>query len=1039
MLLNPLILKSQDFYFSQYSVMEGLAQSKVYDIVQDKRGYVWLGTESGVSRFDGQHFTNYTPTDGLATGSCRTLFLDNQQRLWIGHTAGAISFIEEGEVQQHPLSDYLKSDVTDIFQDSKGNIWITTLGDGMYILQEQSLFSADTASINHLKGSALSDRVFSGLETRQGEIYLITDVGVKQYQTNGDIVNYLPEGLTTYWQITCMLVDSQGDKWFGTHNGGLYRRHHADGSFTVYDSRDGLAHNFVSTLIEDEDGAIWAGTWGGGITRFTDSSTTTFHKGNGLQDERIHALYEDREGNILIGTNDNGLVLFKGDAWVAYGKTDGLQDNQVWAIHEDHRKNFWFATNDGLFVFDPYNERATRTVKHYNQQSNAIGNQIRFLAVDYNENLWIGTLDNGLLEFDMEAERFIFDPLINQYFQTNNFINALAADDDGNLWIGTLDGLLKYELETRQIKAYSQLHGLLGNEITCLQPGKGKELYIGIADKGVNILQNKEITQLKCKELISPTCFALNKQGQLWVGTRAKGVFQMQADSLVEAFNQRSGLLSDYISQLIFSPEGNLFVGTNRGVNRIDNKGRVTTYTERRGFVGIEAKPNASFLDSHNNLWFGTVNGAMLYRPLRDFEKTRELLTHITEVRVNSLPRDFGQEHKFNFLEDLFEFHYQSVCLRNPDAVSYQIKLEGADPDWRAVGDQTQVTYSSLSPGKYEFRVRAKNSEGVWNEQPQTYSFVINPPFWRQAWFIIALIIAGLLSLFAYIKIRERNLVRDKYILEQKVAERTAEVVQKSEEIALKNKDITDSIKYAQRIQYAILPPGLNGQSIFVFFRPKDIVSGDFYWYEEAGNIELFAAVDCTGHGVPGAFLSILGANLLTKIVKEYGLLEPADILNKLNEEIGKALHQKQQSSNNVVNDGMDLALVAYDSKAKIIRFSGAYNPLYLIRQGQLLEYKANRFSIGRDPSNLTRTFTQHELEVVEGDMLYLFSDGYADQFGGPDNKKLMKKAFKELLITISSKSMDEQKKQLAAYIEEWMSGGYEQIDDMVVLGRRIL
>ncbi len=1036
--VNPWGLQAQEYYFSQYSVMEGLAQSKVYDIVQDDKGYVWLGTESGVSRFDGLHFDNYTSADGLATGSCRTLFLDSNQRLWVGHTAGAISYITEGKVHQHPLSDSLQSDVTDIFQDAAGNIWITTLGDGLYILEKQFLFTTDTATVTHLKGSALSDRVFSGFESRDGDIYLLTDVGVKLYHGPGEITNYLPEGLTTYWQITCMLEDSMGDQWFGTHNGGLYRRHHDDGSFTVYDSRDGLAHNFVSTLIEDKDGAIWAGTWGGGVTRFTDSTTTTFHKGNGLQDERIHALYQDREGNMLMGTNDHGLVLYKGDAWVAYGKPDGIEDEQIWAIHEDPQHNFWFATNDGLFVFDPYKERSIRQVKHYNQQSNAIGNQIRFLTVDHNENLWIGTLDNGLLEFDMEAERFVYDPLINQYFQTNNFINALAGDKYGSLWIGTLDGLLQYNLETLKIKSYSQLHGLLGNEIACLQPAKDKSIYIGIADKGVNLLRDGEMHQLRCKELISPTCFALSEQGELWVGTRAKGLFLLQGDSLVSAYNQASGLLSDYISQLIFSPTGNLFVGTNRGVNRIDAAGRVTTYTEKRGFVGIEAKPNASFLDSHNNLWFGTVSGAMLYRPRRDFEQTQELLTHITKVRVNSLPRDFVQEHKFNFLEDLFEFHYQSVCLRNPDAVSYQIMLEGADPDWRFVGDQTQVTYSSLSPGKYEFRVRAKNSEGVWNKDPQVYSFVINPPFWRQAWFVVSLIIAGLIGLFAYIKIRERNLVRDKHILEQKVAERTAEVVQKSEEIARKNKDITDSIKYAQRIQYAILPPGLNGDRIFVFFRPKDIVSGDFYWHEQAGDIELFAAVDCTGHGVPGAFLSILGANLLTKIVKEYGILEPADILNRLNEEIGKALHQKHQSGDNVVNDGMDLALVAYDKKAKVIRFSGAYNPLYLIRSGELLEFKANRFSIGRDPSNLSREFTQHKLEVRAGDMLYLFSDGYADQFGGPDNKKLRKKAFKNLLIAISEKSMDEQRAELASYIEAWMSGGYEQIDDMVVLGRRI-
>jgi len=1036
LILSLPMAKAQDYYFSHHSVMQGLAQSKVYDITQDTRGYVWLGTESGVSRFDGNRFLNFSPNDGLATGSCRTLYLDKNQVLWVGHTSGAISYFKDNTFIRHPLSDDLTGDVTDIFQDAQGNLWITTYGDGVYLLQNQYLFKGDSCKVMHIKGKELSDRIFSGLVTQQGEVYLITDAGIKKQDAAGRFVNYLPKGLTTYWQITSMLEDSHGDQWFGTHNGGLYRLIKESGKFIVYDARDGLGHNFISTLIEDQHGDVWAGTWGGGVTRFHNGFITTYNKSNGLDDERIHALWEDWEGNILVGTNEHGLGIFKGDAWLTFGEKDGLKDKQVWAVQEDNKGQFWFATNDGLFVFDPYLPRDKRKTAHYNQQTNAIGNQIRFITMDAFQNLWFGTLDNGLMQYNTKDERFIYDPIINQYFQTNNLINALTCDRKGNLWIGTLEGLLKYDLETNEIVQFSQLQGLQGNEVTCLQMKSSNSLFVGTADKGVDLWVENELSPIPCAEAISPTCFALSEKGVLWVGTRAKGLFVYKDDSLHQVHNHSGGLLSDYISQLQFGPDGLLYVGTNRGVNRIDEEGKITTFTEKSGFTGIEAKPNGNFLDSKNNLWFGTVGGAMQYRPNRDFVATLEPFTHITEVMVNSVPQNFYADDEFNFRENQFVFRFHSVCLRNPEAVSYEIMLEGADRSWREVEDQRSATYSSLAPGEYIFKVRAKNGNGQWNEQPQAYAFVINPPFWRQAWFIAAIIGLGLSIIFAYIKIRERNLVRDKHILEQKVEERTAEVVQKSEELASKNKDITDSIKYAQRIQYAILPPALNGEDLFVFFQPKDIVSGDFYWYEQANGRELFAAVDCTGHGVPGAFLSILGANLLTKIVKEYGILEPADILNRLNEEIGKALHQRQQSGDHVVNDGMDLALIAYNKAEQSLAFAGAYNPMYLIRNKTLTEVKANRFSIGRDSSNINRQFTQHQVKINKGDCIYLFSDGYADQFGGPDNRKLRKKAFKELLIEISDFPMNERRERLSVFIKEWM-GPFEQIDDMVVLGRQ--
>jgi len=390
---------------------------------------------------------------------------------------------------------------------------------------------------------------------------------------------------------------------------------------------------------------------------------------------------------------------------------------------------------------------------------------------------------------------------------------------------------------------------------------------------------------------------------------------------------------------------------------------------------------------------------------------------------------------KLNHTEKSIVFDYYSICMTNPDAVKYQVRLVGAEDEWRPVTRQTRAIYSALSPNRYTFQVKAENNAGVWNTEPISYHFSITPPFYATWWFILSCVIIVFLGVFAYIKIRERNLIRENKILEEKVAIRTAEVVQKSKELEEKNKDITDSIKYAKRIQNAILPPENSFAETFILFKPKDIVSGDFYWLAMTETKQVLAAVDCTGHGVPGAFMSIIGHNSLNKIVKEYGFLRPADILDQLNDEVANTL--QQQTEEDEVKDGMDIALAVFDFTTKELEFAGAYNPLYMIRDGELKEIKGDRFSIGRTSTKVGQKFTNHKIKLKPGDTTYIFSDGYADQFGGEDGKKLKVRAVKNILKEIQDLSMQEQKERLDKVIEEW-KGDHPQVDDILFIGTRV-
>ncbi len=302
--------------------------------------------------------------------------------------------------------------------------------------------------------------------------------------------------------------------------------------------------------------------------------------------------------------------------------------------------------------------------------------------------------------------------------------------------------------------------------------------------------------------------------------------------------------------------------------------------------------------------------------------------------------------------------------------------------------------------------------------------------------------------------------------LEEKVRQRTAEIMAQKEEIEAQRdaiqeqrnilsdinkslqkayleieeqkKHIEDSIHYARRIQNAILPPNEHVKKLlpeaFILYKPKDIVSGDFYWMAEIHGKLLVAAVDCTGHGVPGAFMSIVGNNQLNYAVNVKGIARPAEILDSINEGVTKALRQTRLSTS--VRDGMDIALISIDRQSKIIEYAGAFNPLYIIRNDELIKVEADKFAIGGYMGERLRKFTNHRVKFHDGDMLYLFSDGYADQFGGEDDTKFLIKRFRELLLKIHPEPVKDQMEILEQIHMDWKGESY-QIDDILVIGIR--
>ncbi|HCI56191.1 MAG TPA: hypothetical protein DFI01_09770, partial [Bacteroidales bacterium] len=302
---------AQKFFFDKYNVENGLGSSKVYSIIQDKNDFIWLGTESGATRFDGNKFENYSSIHGLAAGGVKSIYQDSLGRLWFGHLNGGVSYFDGAKFRRAEF-DSLKanSDITTIFQIGK-ELWFTTSANGAFRIPFPSTGDTLLKGKHYAGKEGLSDQIFNTYVDRNGNLFCITDAFIKKYNPKKDFFEtYSPQGLTTYFNVVAMFQDSKGNYWYGLHNGGLYIQDAATGKMKIYDILNGLSRMFITCFTEDYRGNVWVGTWGGGITVFRDNDIIVYNKKNGLDALNIHALFEDKEKNMLIADHYDGLSIY---------------------------------------------------------------------------------------------------------------------------------------------------------------------------------------------------------------------------------------------------------------------------------------------------------------------------------------------------------------------------------------------------------------------------------------------------------------------------------------------------------------------------------------------------------------------------------------------------------------------------------------------------------------------------------------------------------------------------------------------------------
>lgn len=369
---------------------------------------------------------------------------------------------------------------------------------------------------------------------------------------------------------------------------------------------------------------------------------------------------------------------------------------------------------------------------------------------------------------------------------------------------------------------------------------------------------------------------------------------------------------------------------------------------------------------------------------------------------------------------------------------AYSFNKLNKDPIWISNGTLNTLTISRPTTGVYNLLIKGWNSKGVESRNIKSIIVIVEAPIWQSK---IAFVLYGMVFfMIIYIAILVRTRQLRKLNREYKEREIIAKQVEyQKEELTIKNKNITDSIYYAKRIQMAMMPSVKILKALFpesfIFHMPKDIVSGDFYWVNEVDNRVFFAAVDCTGHGVPGAFMSIIGFELFRRITEIERITQPAEVLRTLSANFERLFRDVDDIK---LRDGMDLAFCVFDKEKKILEYSGAFNPLYLIRNNSITEIKGDRYSVGlTDEDRHEQVFNNHVIPMKDGDTIYIFTDGYADQFGGPEGKKYKYRRFRHLLLALHQLPMDRQEEFLKKSILEW-KGELDQVDDILVMGIRV-
>ncbi len=1039
------VVSAQIFSSRVYNAEKGLNGNFIFSIAQRPNGVLELGTEKGLVSFNGDQFMNTGMANGLAEDQVSTVYAAKNGITWVGHFQKGISCISNGVVSIIDSTQRTSGRITAITEDKYGNIWAAVTGKGIVRVDRNSRkvdFPGDTTS-------SFDELLFDS----DGMLIAGSENGIGIYKAEPSkkmvLIEILPETQGKKIDAACVGKHYGKEILFVCINGdGLYCFRNEKGHYKLISVVKTELHcvdfNF-SSVAGTQTNEVWVGTIGEGLRRisfgpaFFPAHTDQFRQADGLPDDNIKSLLVDFENNLWIGTFGRGLVEVPFSVFRFHTVGNGLLKPEVNCIVKDQSGIFWIGNDNGLTRFRKDGSEKSR---FYDEKNGFVNAKVNCIAADSKGMIWIGTNGSGIFRLDPVTEKF--ENISKQFHLTSMIVNTITVPRDGRVMMGTTDGLYIYKAAENSFAYYTTMEGLLHNNIQQLYTDLDNNVWFSSSGTPPYILKDDEIKPFfeidKIRGYNINGVYEDNLRNS-WIATDGDGVFAYNGKDFRQ-YNVRNGLKSTNCVGVIADDDNIVYVIHKSGLSlKFPDDTMFYTFSgyDNRLFNAINP---FVYKDSSGIIYFCSENGLIeitsqdkSYLRGRPFISLARLFINGSELYPrNEITLDPGTY--------ILSFEFNNILFGAPYPPPFYYRIVGADSVWR-MSNGRNIIIPQLSSGTYELQVSSdKNGKRIGKNFTSVKIF-IDKPFWQKTWFIVMVLLFVPVAILGLIRLQTLSLLKLNKRLQKLVGEKTALLEEEKEsvsrmniELQNKNKDITDSIEYAKRIQLAILPDLdiLKDQfpESFVFYLPRDIVSGDFYWFAEKGPLFIIALVDCTGHGIPGAFMSMIGSTLLNKIVFDYNITDPSKILTCLNKDINSALHQEESSDSS--HDGMDIALCVIDKRDHTLKFAGAGRPLVILRKGELKEYKTNKGGIGGVYNNIFPVFDEIEIKLEKSDSVYLFSDGFTDQFSSTSGTKYSSRRMRTLLTEISGLPMKEQGIKVHDAFFGW-KGEEFQFDDVLFMG----
>jgi DNA-binding NtrC family response regulator/ligand-binding sensor domain-containing protein len=833
-LICPLLTFSQthDFNFDHITVDNGLSQNTPRAIIQDSKGFIWIGTQEGLNRYDGYNFKIYkydaNDETSISENSILAIFESKSNDIWIGTNGGGLNKFDRVREKftryrfnpNDPTSlsqDY----VSVIYEDRLGNLWIGTyFGLNKFDSKTEKFtrYYIFPEIINH-------NSILSIFEDKRGQLWVGTEGGGLNrfnrkteewerylYDTNN------PNSISCN-RVSAIYEDSFGKFWIGTMEGGLNQFDVAKDEFMHYkcnaNNPNSVSSNSIYKIYEDKSGIVWIGTLGGGLCKYNRKTENfvryenNIKNPNGLSNNQILSIMEDNSGLLWIGTGGGGInILNKFNPGFSHYKNNpygfsGSNNNFVWAIEEDYTGALWIGTQ-GAGVY--HVNRKTGNVEQYTHDPSdpaSISHNIVYSIVeDRTGTIWIGTDGGGLNKFISKKSRTEPNGRFKRYIHdssdpkglASNYVRKIYEDSDGIIWLSVYRaGLQKFNPKTGEFTHYSpginNTNGVSSSHVFDIIEDSSGKIWIGTWGGGLQKYNKKSNIFLTFthnpnnKNSLSHnrvgTIFE-DDSGFLWIGTD-NGLDKLdKSTGIFKRYSTENGLPNNVIYGILSDDYGNLWISTNKGLFRLNPEtGKIKNYDVNDGLQSNEFNTGACLKTRQGELIFGGINGINIFIP----ENVRDN-SHIPPIVVTGIKR-FNKEVKFenaiseikqlefSYNENSFSFEFAALDYNNPNKNQYAFTLEGYDKDWIYSGNDRIASYTKVPPGNYIFKVKGSNNDDIWNNEGTEIEIIIIPPFWQTWWFKFIIFMSLSVTVYSFYRKRINKIEAKKKVLQDRVEERT--------------------------------------------------------------------------------------------------------------------------------------------------------------------------------------------------------------------------------------------------------------------------